>query len=158
MAPREVAYWISDGAVRWVTGIEKWSDRVAFVTGASEGIGAVTAQRRSFAASSVNVRVMLVFDTASSRGSATWLHLSASIPPAAHAKGNDLDGVIPDDQRRGGTYTWPPPRENYVWEALQGAVAQAHMLHRRGYPAWGMGKSSRAARSPLVTRRPKLPG
>ena len=26
--------------------------------------------------------------------------------------------------------------ENYVWEALQGIVAQAHMLSRRGIDAW----------------------
>jgi hypothetical protein len=63
-------------------------------------------------------------------------------PTGCTRDGNDLDGVIPDDQRRGGTYIWPPPRENYVWEALQGTVAQAHMLHRRGYPAWGWGNEA----------------
>jgi hypothetical protein len=25
---------------------------------------------------------------------------------------------------------WPPPKENYVWEALQGAVVQAQLLSR----------------------------
>ena len=46
---------------------------------------------------------------------------------------------MPDDQRRGGSFTWPPPKENYAWEALQGAVAQARMLELAGYPAffWG---------------------
>ena len=47
-----------------------------------------------------------------------------------------MDGVLPDDQRRGGGFQWPPPKENYVYEALQGAVVQAELLHRRGYDAW----------------------
>jgi len=47
-----------------------------------------------------------------------------------------IDGVLPDDQRRGGRFTWPPPRENYVYEALQGALVQAVILHRAGYDVW----------------------
>ncbi len=57
-------------------------------------------------------------------------------PQGCTKNGNNLDGVLPDDQRRGGSYTWPAPKENYVWEALQGAVAQAWILHRHGYPAF----------------------
>ena len=45
----------------------------------------------------------------------------------------DIDGVLPDDQRRAGSYTWPPPKENYVYEGLQGALAQAAILKRAGY-------------------------
>jgi len=47
-----------------------------------------------------------------------------------------LDGVLPDDQRRAGGYVWPAPQENYVWEALQGLLPQAVILHRAGYPVW----------------------
>lgn len=51
--------------------------------------------------------------------------------------GFSVDGVIPDDQRRsttnGGAFTWPPPCENYVWEALQGAVVTTWLLDRAGY-------------------------
>jgi hypothetical protein len=50
--------------------------------------------------------------------------------------GHSIDGVIADDQRRAGSYAWPAPQENYVWEALQGALAQAVLLHRAGYPVW----------------------
>ena len=50
-----------------------------------------------------------------------------------------IGGVLPDDQRRGGPFRWPPPRENYVYEALQGAVAQAVMLERLGWSAWAWG-------------------
>lgn len=57
-------------------------------------------------------------------------------PRGAMRDGHSIDGVLPDDQRRGGDFKWPPPRENYVYEALQGAVAQAMMLSRAGYPAW----------------------
>jgi hypothetical protein len=59
------------------------------------------------------------------------------INPAGCTKnGNPIDGVLPDDQRRSGSFTWPPPKENYVYEALQGALVQAVILSRRGYDAW----------------------
>jgi hypothetical protein len=73
-------------------------------------------------------------------GDLTW-QCSSSAPvginPAGCTKGgNNLDGVIPDDQRRAGSYAWPPPKENYVYEALQGALLQAVVLSRRGYDVW----------------------
>ena len=55
-------------------------------------------------------------------------------PRGATREGHSIDGVIPDDQRRGGGFTWPPPKENYVYESLQGALAQAVILQRAGYP------------------------
>ncbi len=60
-------------------------------------------------------------------------------PVGAARDGHSIDGVLPDDQRRGGGFRWPPPRENYVYEALQGAIAQAVLLDRAGYAPfeWG---------------------
>ncbi len=60
-------------------------------------------------------------------------------PLGARRLGHSIDGVLPDDQRRAGRFRWPPPKENYVYEALQGAVAQAVLLERLGYPAWEWG-------------------
>jgi len=57
-------------------------------------------------------------------------------PLGATIQGHSVDGVLPDDQRRSGGFTWPPPKENYVYEALQGALAQAVILHRAGYDVW----------------------
>lgn len=57
-------------------------------------------------------------------------------PKGCARKGLSLDGVLPDDQRRGGSFRTSPPKENYVWEALQGLIAQAVILHRAGYPVW----------------------
>lgn len=57
-------------------------------------------------------------------------------PVGATLDGHPVDGVLPDDQRRAGRFRWPPPKENYVWGALQGAVAQAELLSRQGYDAW----------------------
>lgn len=57
-------------------------------------------------------------------------------PAGCSRDGLSLDGVLADDQRRGGVFTTSPPRENYVWEALQGLVAQAVILERAGYPAF----------------------
>jgi hypothetical protein len=44
-----------------------------------------------------------------------------------------IDGVLPDDQRRGGGFTWLPPKENYAYEGLQGLLLQAIILQRAGY-------------------------
>lgn len=57
-------------------------------------------------------------------------------PAGATKNGHSIDGVLPDDQRRGGGFSWPPPKENYVWEGLQGAMAMAVILHRAGYDVW----------------------
>ena len=57
-------------------------------------------------------------------------------PAGCTRNGRSIDGVIPDDQRRAGGFSWPAPQENYVWEALQGALVQAVILHRAGYPVW----------------------
>lgn len=45
----------------------------------------------------------------------------------------NVDGVLPDDQRRS-SFTWPPPQEDYVWLALGGAVATCIMFERSGRP------------------------
>ena len=73
-------------------------------------------------------------------GELSW-QCDASKPVGINAKGctkqgHNIDGVLPDDQRRGGSFTWPPFCENYVWGALQGALVTAELLHRAGYPAW----------------------
>jgi len=54
-------------------------------------------------------------------------------PTGCTRDGHSIDGVLPDDQRRAGGFSWPPPKENYVWEGLQGAVVQAVLLKRAGY-------------------------
>jgi hypothetical protein len=57
-------------------------------------------------------------------------------PRGATKQGHDVDGVLPEEQRRAGGFSWPPPQEDYVWEGLQGALLQAELLHRAGYPAY----------------------
>jgi Alginate lyase/Bacterial Ig-like domain len=60
-------------------------------------------------------------------------------PPGAAIAGHSVDGVLPDDQRRTGDFTWPPPCGNYPYGALDGALLMAEILHRAGYGsyAWG---------------------
>ncbi len=60
-------------------------------------------------------------------------------PVGASIQGHSVDGVLPDDQRRSGQFRWPPPRENYVYEGLQGAITQALLLERQGYDPWSWG-------------------
>ncbi len=57
-------------------------------------------------------------------------------PQGATIQGQDVDGVLPDDQRRAGSFSWPPTKENYVYEALQGVLAQAVILSRLGNDVW----------------------
>jgi hypothetical protein len=54
-------------------------------------------------------------------------------PAGCMKEGHSIDGVLPDDQRRGGSFTWPPPKENYAYEALQDVLLQAIILQRAGY-------------------------
>jgi hypothetical protein len=57
-------------------------------------------------------------------------------PSGCFKNGIDISGALPDEMRRGGPFQWPPLETNYPWGSLQGAVVQAHILHRAGYPAW----------------------
>ena len=43
---------------------------------------------------------------------------------------------MPDDMRRGGGFQFPPGITGYPWEGLQGAIVQAEILYRAGYPTW----------------------
>lgn len=78
--------------------------------------------------------------SAFSYGSLSWQCDSGSpvgINPVGCVRdGHRFDGIAPDDQRRCGDYSWPPCKTNYAWEGLQGALAQAVILGRRGYPVW----------------------
>ena len=57
-------------------------------------------------------------------------------PQGAMKDGHSIDGVMPDDMRRGGSFHFPPSETGYPWEGLQGAITQAEILHRAGYDAW----------------------
>ncbi len=57
-------------------------------------------------------------------------------PVGAIRHGRLVDGFIPDDLRRGGSFQWPPIKTNYPWAALNGVVIQAELLHRQGYDSW----------------------
>jgi len=57
-------------------------------------------------------------------------------PVGATRNGESIDGVLPDDMRRGCSFQFPPCPTNYPWGGLEGAVAQAEILHRCGYDTW----------------------
>lgn len=57
-------------------------------------------------------------------------------PQGATINGYNVDGALPEEQRRSGSFSWPPPYTNYTWEALQGVVSQAEILTRQGYDAY----------------------
>jgi len=86
-----------------------------------------------------------------SYGSTSWQcdpDRPVGINPTCSRDGLSLRGVLPDDQRRGGSFQTPPPKENYVWEALQGLLVQGVILHRAGYDVWAW--QSRALRRSAV--------
>jgi hypothetical protein len=57
-------------------------------------------------------------------------------PKGSSKAGQLIDGALPEEMRRGGSFTWPPVQTGYAWEALQGALVQAEILQRAGYPAY----------------------
>jgi hypothetical protein len=54
----------------------------------------------------------------------------------ATIQGRNVDGALPEEMRRSGGFAWPPPKQNYCWEALQGTVMAAVILERTGRPVW----------------------
>lgn len=46
-------------------------------------------------------------------------------------QGQNVDGVMPEDQRRTGEFAWPAPKGSYPWEALQGALVTDTILLRK---------------------------
>jgi Alginate lyase len=63
-------------------------------------------------------------------------------PPGATVAGHNVDGVIVDDQRRAGAFTWPPTYTVYYYGALGGAAVQAGILQRFGFDAWQWGNQA----------------
>lgn len=53
-------------------------------------------------------------------------------PVGATIGGKNVDGVIPEDQRRTGEFKFPAPKGSYPWEALQGTTVAGVVLHRAG--------------------------
>jgi hypothetical protein len=74
-------------------------------------------------------------------GDLSWQEAPAApvgINPAGSViNGMNVDGILPDDMRRGGTATTVGAAGiSYTWEALQGALLQAELLRRAGYPSY----------------------
>jgi len=72
-------------------------------------------------------------------GDVTWQcdpSKPVGINPTCAKSGHDIGGALPDDMRRGASFSWPPASTGYPWEALQGAVLEAELLRRAGYDAW----------------------
>jgi hypothetical protein len=64
-------------------------------------------------------------------------------PKGAVRDGLNIDGVLPDDMRRNGSFSNPPPKPvtSYHWEALQGIISGARILERfdPGLSIWETG-------------------
>ena len=68
-------------------------------------------------------------------------------PKNSSIGGQSVDGAVIDDISRGGPFQWPPLQTNYPWEGLAGAIVQAEILCRNGYPdvyGWGDGALRRS--------------
>lgn len=60
-------------------------------------------------------------------------------PAGAQIAGFSVDGFVPDDMRRGGSFRVPPAFTGYVWEVMQGHLMAARILERFGMPIWEVG-------------------
>ena len=80
-------------------------------------------------------------------------------PKGCVKNGVVIDGVTPDDLRRGGGFQWPPAPTGYAWEGMQGVLLQALILDRAGYDpfAWEDKAIARAAAF-LFDRAKWVPG
>jgi hypothetical protein len=76
-------------------------------------------------------------------GDLSW-QANRSAPVGVNARGTSIsgfsvDGAQPEEMRRGCSFRVPPCSTGYAWEGLQGAIAEAELLHRQGYPAYEWG-------------------
>jgi hypothetical protein len=75
-----------------------------------------------------------------SYGSLSWQFDSANPvginPVGATKQGHDIDGVMPDDQRRCGSFNWPPCSTNYTRDVHQGLSMLGVILNRQGFDVW----------------------
>ncbi|UCH11234.1 MAG: T9SS type A sorting domain-containing protein [Fidelibacterota bacterium] len=65
-------------------------------------------------------------------------------PKGAVKQGLNIDGVMPDDMRRNGSFSNPPPSRStdYHWGFLQGTVIGARILERFGLSIWDVADSA----------------
>lgn len=63
-------------------------------------------------------------------------------PKGAVKQGLNIDGIVPDDMRRGGPFQIPPKHTGYAWETLQGMVSGARILERVDMPIWAVADSA----------------
>ena len=76
-------------------------------------------------------------------GSLTWQY-DENKPRLINPKGAtkncggtvNVDGITPDDMRRGGNCRPDPEHTGYAWEGLQGLTMGAYILERAGMPIW----------------------
>jgi hypothetical protein len=57
-------------------------------------------------------------------------------PVGCSIQGHPMSGSLPEELRRSGGFSWPPPKQNYIHTALQGTIPTAVMLHRAGFDAF----------------------
>jgi hypothetical protein len=57
-------------------------------------------------------------------------------PDGCSVQGVNVGGAQPEEMRRAGAFANPPTKTGYAWEALQGTLVQAYILHRAEYPAF----------------------
>ncbi len=63
-------------------------------------------------------------------------------PKGAVKQGLNIDGIIPDDMRRGTSFKNPPEHTGYAWETLQGIIMGARILERCNMPIWDVADSA----------------
>ncbi len=63
-------------------------------------------------------------------------------PQGSVKQGINIDGILPDDLRRGGSLSANPGYTGYPWEAMQGLVTAARVLDRAGMSIWAVGNNA----------------
>jgi hypothetical protein len=88
------------------------------------------------------------WSTTLSNGGATWSPLPSTALVPVNPKGAtvnwngksyNVDGALIAEMSRGGSFQWTPLHTLYAWTGLGGAIVQAEILYRAGYPTYQWG-------------------